>query len=133
MARDLQSAKRHLRIAKKHLERAQATSDAPSGPEECVTWSFYAFENAVSAAADAAGIRWDRNHPSKQRAAKLLHKRGIVSFDISDRLEELNALRKDIQYGEPGEDLQQVPSEDLVGELESFIDEVERYVASKEK
>lgn len=48
--------------------------------------------------------------------------------DVGDLLEKLNDLRKDVQYGEPGPDLQALDLEELAADLELFIDEVERLV-----
>jgi hypothetical protein len=47
-----------------------------------------------------------------------------LKTDVSDRLVKLNELRKDVSYGDPGEELSEVDLEDLVSELESFLDEV---------
>ncbi len=38
-------------------------------------------------------------------------------------IENLNALRKDVQYGEPGPELAEIDLENLASELEKFIDE----------
>ena len=48
--------------------------------------------------------------------------------DTEDRLLRLNGLRKDVAYGEPGFELQQLDLEDLTIELESFLEEVERLI-----
>jgi hypothetical protein len=42
----------------------------------------------------------------------------------------LNELRKDVSYGEPGGELSDVDLEDLVSELETFLDEVEELVTT---
>lgn len=52
----------------------------------------------------------------------------MLSVDVGDRLKELNELRKDVAYGEPGPDLEEVDVEDLAAELETFIEEVAAYL-----
>ena len=51
----------------------------------------------------------------------------------TDALTELNELKKDVSYGEPGGDLLQVDLEELVAELELFIDEVEEAIRAAEE
>jgi len=41
-------------------------------------------------------------------------------------LEELNTARKDVAYGDAGFDLMSIDLKDLVGELEAYIDEVNK-------
>lgn len=43
-------------------------------------------------------------------------------------MQNLNELRKDVAYSEPGPEFQQVNLTDLATELEQFIDEVESQV-----
>jgi hypothetical protein len=45
----------------------------------------------------------------------------------------LNRLRKDVSYGEPGPELDQVDLEDTVSELEEILVETDRVVATIEK
>ena len=54
----------------------------------------------------------------------------LISRDIGDELEELNGLRKDVAYGEPGPELRERDLEDLAIELEEFIDEVDVRISS---
>jgi hypothetical protein len=69
-----------------------------------------------------------RVHKDKARFAKWLHDTGAVSVDVSARLEELNDLRKDVQYGGPALDPSEIDFEDMARELERFLDEVETRV-----
>lgn len=55
------------------------------------------------------------------------------AISLSERLVELNELRKDVSYGDPGEELSDVDLEDLVSELESFLDEIDELVTSREE
>ena len=123
----LEEAESHLERAKKHLERVQdAANDGDH--EEAVTWAFYAYENCVSALAESHGRNWTHNHVEKAGLARTFHAEGLVSRDVGDLLEELNRLRKAVEYGEPGSDLMNVDLEGLSGDLETYVDEVESCV-----
>jgi len=64
------------------------------------------------------GARTQRHYENADLALKVHQDHGLR--DISERLTELNDLRKDVSYGEPGDDLGEVDLEDLVSELGSF-------------
>jgi len=121
----------HWQRAKEQWERAANDSYAPADPGSCVTWSFYAYENAVVAAAIALGEDWEEDHGKKKRLAKKLAERGHLKTDVSDLLDRLNGLRKDIAYGEPGSELANEDLEDLVRQLESFLSEVEAVIKKR--
>lgn len=125
-------ADHHLGVAKKQLDRVLTVIwDADDEDREiAVTWAFYAYENSVVAAAEKANIGWQMTHWSKLDVADEIHRRGLVSVSVRERLEELNELRKDVQYGEAGPDLKNYDLEDLAIELERFIDEVQKLVQS---
>jgi hypothetical protein len=127
-----EKADHHLSVAKKHLDRVLPHIWDPDDEdrETAVTWAFYTYENLIVAAAEKANIGWRMTHWSKQEVAEEIHKRGLVSVNVRDRLDELNELRKDVQYGEAGPDLKSYDLEDLANELEAFFDEVEKFVAS---
>jgi len=129
---NLDIARSHLELASKQWDKAAVHSWEPSEPAECVTLVFYAYENAIVAAAEALGLKWKKTHPSKVEVAGELAKQKKLKTNVGDRLEHLNKLRKDVSYGEPGEDLSQVNLEDLVGDLENFIDEVQDLLSSVE-
>lgn len=90
-------------------------------------------ENGSRAVAARAtgGPRTQRHHEKASLALKLHQDHGLR--DMSERLTELSDLRKDVSYGEPGDDLGEVDLEDLVSEVESFIEEVERLISAQEK
>ncbi len=119
----LRKARSKLEVARNQLERVHDAVEMED-PEETVTWAFYAYENAVVAAAEKERLPWKKTHISKQDVAEKLHRRGLLSKDVTDTLRDLNELRKDVAYGEVGEDLQAVSLEDLELELEQFIEEV---------
>ena len=126
-----------IREAREHLERARAQwNDAcvdswePSEPAESVTKAFYAFENALTAVALALGERLTTKHYEKAELAANLVKRGKLKTDVSDRLVELNGLRKDVQYGVPGEELENADLEDILTDLEYFLEEVAAVIDS---
>jgi len=117
-----------LKRAQSQLERVQTAWYDPADAEEAVTWAFYAFENAVVAVAEKANIKWEKTHWNKLDVADKIHAKGYVSTNVRERLVELNELRKDVAYGEPGPDLAALDLEDLVTELEEFINEVAGFV-----
>ena len=119
-----------LEISEKQLHKAAVHSWEPSDPAQCVTMAFYSYKNAVVAAAIALGYEWQATHPSKVDVARRLVKEGRVKTDIGERLTELNRLRKDVSYGDPGEELTEVDLEDVVAELEAFIGEVDELLSS---
>jgi hypothetical protein len=134
------SKKNRLRQASSHLERARAQWDRamvdawePTEPAECVTKCFYSYENGLVAAATAMGIVWTKKHYEKAALAKRLFEQNKLKTDISDLLVRLNELRKDVSYGDPGQELSDVDLEDLVSQLELFLDEVGELVASFEE
>src|SRR5687767_14239323 len=98
-------ARGHLDLAKQQWDDAATDSWEPTDAAGCVTNCFYAFENAVVAAAEALGMPWKKTHPDKALIAAELAKQKKVAVDISARLVELNTLRKDVSYGEPGQEL----------------------------
>jgi len=126
----------HLVNARKQLERVQIASNDPSDDdhEVAVTWAFYAYENAVTAAGLKAGMKWSWNdHRAKSDIAKKLHETGVLSLDVSDKLSDLNRLRKDVQYGVPGWELLEIDLEDLATDLEALLDEVTTFVETADE
>ena len=123
-------ARQHLDRAKRHLEKVQIASWERTDPEGAVTWAFYAYENCVAALAERYGRRWTKNHREKAELARKLHADGLISRDIGDELEELNSLRKDVAYDEPGPEFREKDLEDLASDLEHFINEVDSRIGS---
>ena len=112
--------------ARKQLQRVQlAADDEYPDPEGAVTWAFYAYENCVIALAEMHGRSWAKTHPDKVRLARAFFAEQLISRDIGDELEELNRLRKDVAYDEPGQELEARNLEALASELEEFIDDIE--------
>jgi hypothetical protein len=126
----LKRAHASLEISRKQLHKASVHSWEPSDPAQCVTMAFYSYENAVVAAAIAMGYKWQITHPSKVEVAQRLVRDRKVKTDIGERLTDLNRLRKDVSYGDPGDELSIVNLEDVVAELEEFIDEVDDLLSS---
>ena len=126
-------ARAALKRAQSQLERVQTAWIDPPDPVEAVTFAFYAYENGVVAVAEAKKIRWTKNHYEKADLAARLFRDGILSRDVEDRLTQLNTVRKDVAYGEPGPELEQMDLEDLAIELEQFLDEVERIIDAAEE
>ena len=69
--------------------------------------------------------RGKKNHYEKADLASKLFRDAVVSRDVGALLRELNELRKDVSYDEPGPELEAVDLEGLAAELEAFVDEVE--------
>lgn len=68
----------------------------------------------------------------KLPSQKKLFDQNKLKTDVSNRLVELNELRKDVSYGDPGEQLMEVDLEDLVRDLELFLNEVDELIAGEE-
>ena len=126
----VEGAKKHIARAKKQLERVQTAWFDSQEAEQAVTWGFYAYENCVTALAERYGYQWTPNHRKKADLARRLCDDGLISRDVGDDLEEFNRLRKDVAYGEPGYDLLAVDLEELLSELEEFVEEVESRIGS---
>ena len=129
----LKEANAHLARARNQWNGAAVDSWSPQEPADCVTKCFYSYENALVAAATALGTAWTKKHYEKADLAKRLFEQNKLKTDIGDVLVNLNELRKDISYGEPGDELSQVDLEDLVSELERFLDEVSELVTNLEE
>jgi hypothetical protein len=126
-ARDL------LQLARRQAEQAAIHSWDPAEPAECVTKCFYSYENALTAAAAALGKTFTTQHQEKAELAKRLADEKKLQTDISGLLVTLNSLRKNVQYGGPGQELAGTDLDDLVMELETFLDEVDAVITSTEK
>jgi hypothetical protein len=126
--RRIRQARELLRKARGQAHDAAVDSWEPAQPAECVTKCFYAFENALTAAATVLGEEFTTSHQEKAELAEQLAKERRLQTDISEKLVELNDLRKDVQYGSPGEELANTDLEGLLMELEAFLDEVEAVI-----
>ena len=129
----LKEAHAHLARARDQFDRASVDSWEPADPAECVTKCFYAYENALVAAATALGATWTKKHYEKAALAERLFEENRLKTDVSDQLVKLNELRKDVSYGDPGEELSEVNLEDLVSDLDLFLGEVDELMRNIEK
>ena len=125
-----EEAKEHITRARRQLDRVQAASWEPQDPEQAVMWAFYAYENCVTALAELYGRKWTKSHREKADLARRLHLDGLISRDIGDELEDLNTLRKDVAYDEPGPDLEARDLEEIASELETLVDEIDSLIDS---
>jgi uncharacterized protein (UPF0332 family) len=125
-----EEARKALKRAKAQYDKAAVHAWEPAEPSDAVMWAFYAYENAIIAVVELKGIPWEKIHAKKAALARELHVTGILRTDVSERLRELNELRKDVAYDEPGPEISELNLEDLIGELETFISEVEGLVES---
>jgi len=129
----MSKARAALKRAQSQLERVQVAWIDPPDPVEAVTFAFYAYENGVVAVAEANKILWSKSHYEKAELAARLFRDGILSVDVEDRLRQLNTVRKDVAYGEPGPELEQMDLEGLASDLEAFLDDVERIIDAIEE
>ena len=106
------------------MERVRVAAWDPADAEEAVTWAFYAYENCVVPLAEMHDRKWKKNHREKAELARHLYADGLVARDVGDTLEELNRLRMDVAYDEPGPELQETDLEALASDLEGFVDEI---------
>lgn len=132
-AERIEEARELLEIAREQWDKAAVHSWAPSDPAQCVSPAFYSYENAVEAAALAVGEPLKKIHSYKADLAARLSSQKRLKTDVSGRLVKLNDLRKDVSYGEAGHDLSQVDLEDVVADLELFIDEVDDLISKLEE
>ena len=126
-------ARKHLTLAIRQCDDACTASWEPSDPAECVSKCFYAFENAVVAAATALGIAWKKNHTMKADLAATLFSEGKLTSNIRALLVDLNDMRKDVSYDEPGPMLANIDLEDLLSELEDYLNQVELLINEVEE
>ena len=118
------TARQQLNLAKKHLERVQAAGDPPDWLDLAM-YGFYCRENAVSAAATHAQIRFGKSHPSKAEAARELSRRHGLP-NVSSLLVRLNDARKSVAYGDivmPNRD-----ADDVAIEIEEYVEAVEGFL-----
>ena len=103
--------------------RAASWEPTEDDREVAATWAFYAYENCVVAVAEALERSWQRIHQRKADLARALYEERVVSRDLGNALEELNEIRKNVQYGEPGLELLNLDLEELASQLEAFYEE----------
>lgn len=111
-------------MAKKHLQRVQAAWDPPDWLDLSV-YGFYCLENAVSAAATHAKLKFAKTHPSKADAARQLAARHRLP-DVSSLLVKLNDARKSVAYGDIA--MPNLDPEDVAIEIEKYVDAVEAFL-----
>ena len=87
----------------------------------------------ISPCRPAKRIRWEKNHGKKADLAAELFGRGEVTTNIRSLLGHLNDVRKDISYEEPGPELADMDLEELVGELEEYLGEVDALIDKVEQ
>jgi hypothetical protein len=127
----LELANRHLRRAKEQFDEAAVDSWEPREPAECVTKCFYSYGNAISAAAAAIGLDVPDNHYDKAKLASRLFEEDRLVIDIHDLLLELNELRKNVSYGEPGPELAETDLDGLLNGLEQYLEDVQKLIETE--
>jgi hypothetical protein len=130
---DLEKAREHLNLARTQLDKASIAWWAPSDPATCVTHAFYSYENLIVSVAEAHGRTWEKSHYKKAGLAAAFFNDKILKIDVSETILRMNDLRKDVSYGEPGDELADADLERIVGDLETFIEEVRGIVEALEE
>lgn len=121
---DLDEARKHLYLTKRQWESAACAAWEPEDAAGCVTNAFYAYENLIVAVAEAHGRTWEQNHYKKSKLAAELFSEKILSTDVSKTILKMNDFRKDVSYDDPGFELADANLEEIVGDLETFYNEV---------
>jgi len=112
-------------LAREHFTRASTAFEA-GDPVVGVTFLHLAAEAAVVALSDRNGIATERQHWRKAEAATELHKRGVLSADLSPILELLNQARKDAGYEGADPDFGDWTSESLLSAVEDAVQTAEK-------
>jgi hypothetical protein len=118
-------------LAREHFTRA-STAFAAGDPVVGVTFLHLAAEAAVVALSDRNGIATERQHWRKAEAATELHKRGVLSTDLSPMLELLNQARKDAGYEGADPDFGDWTSESLLSAVEHAVQTAEEATSTVE-
>jgi len=116
-----------LERAKRQYNKAQDRSD---DPDQVFVWCFYALENAVVAAAMYADEEFQKNHWTKAHAARRLSREQGLT-DVLGLLTDLNDARKGTAYGDVEEP--EIEPEDVLTEVGSYIEEVEKLLTRPKK
>lgn len=123
----------YLELAESQLRRVQTAAVDPPDQVEAVTFAFYAYENAAGAVAAVKNLSWPHNHYKKAEIASKLFTDRVLSKDIGGEMLRLNGLRKCVNCGEPGPELEEIDLEDLANGLEDFTNEVARILDETEE
>jgi hypothetical protein len=113
-----EASREALARARAHLARAQ---EDPEDPDNVFVWSFWALENAITAAAIHADVAIEKQHWAKAEAARKLHKQ-VGLEDVSDLLRDLNDARKSTAYGDTAEP--ELVTTEVLAVLAAYIDAV---------
>lgn len=118
-------AKRHLAMARQHLEKVRAAWDEPTDWSDLAIYGFYCLEQAVMAAAAEHRLKGTKDHREKVRLANTLHKRHGLP-DIAGLLTDLHDAQKYASYG----DITPPPldPEDVANEIEGYVEAVAKIV-----
>ena len=93
------SAMDKMKLARRHLDRAQTAALDPIDWADLSFYGFYALEPAVDAACLHFGIELHRAHWQRSEAAEQLSSKHGLD-DVSDLLSNLNEVREREAYGE---------------------------------
>ncbi len=114
-----------IAVAQKHLARVQAAWDPPDW-SDLGTYGLYCLEALIRAAALKAGETPIRTHWGKADQARNLAKLHKLP-DVSELLEDLNALRKSEAYGDSEVDESEYDPEDISDQIEDYFNKVSAF------
>jgi hypothetical protein len=114
-----------IELAKKHLDRVQEAWDPPDW-SDLATYGLYCLEALIRAAALKAGETPIRTHWGKADQATNLSKHHHLP-DVSELLQDLNALRKSEAYGDTDVDESEYVAQDIADDIEDYFDKVSEF------
>lgn len=121
------TATEQLSLARKHLDRVQSAWDPPDWSDLTI-YGMYSVEAAILAAAVHLGDTIKKTHWDKATyATALATKHGVP--DVADLVRKLNSGRKASAYGDEEMPDDLGDPQDLVTEIEEFVDAIDRLIA----
>jgi len=125
-----EEAKASLELAKRQLEKVQASWDDPTDWSDLSLYGFYCLENAVKAAALHFNIAVSRKHFRKAQIADQLTQDFDLP-DVSEFLKTLNSARKAASYGDI-DFPEGLGAEDTASEIEAYVLAVSKLIEGVE-
>jgi hypothetical protein len=118
--------RQQLAKAQRQLEKVQVAWLDPVDWSDLSIYGVLALENAVVAAAEHLGVPWQRTHPSKSAAAKVLHEdHGLPN--VVDLMLQLWDMRQSESYGDVAPPLD-LDAEDVARDVEGFVEAVQQII-----
>ena len=119
------SAEQHLQVAESHLREVREAWSEPTDWNDLGLYGFYCLEAAISAAAQHAGQRLQRNHPAKARMAEMLTSQNGLP-DATHLLRNLDSARKAVAYGDT--EFPEMEAKDIAVQIEEYVASVREFL-----